>query len=96
VKTARQVQRDGAPELIVAVDEGRIAVSAAAEIAAQPHDVQAEVAAMDKAEVQDVVRDLRAGKVPFVAQNTGNNEWYAPAPYIAAARPWLRPRQPTR
>jgi hypothetical protein len=39
----------GAPEIVEAVDEGRIAVSAAAEIAAQPAERQAEILAACRA-----------------------------------------------
>jgi hypothetical protein len=43
VKTAKSVQRDGAPELIEAVETGEVAVSAAAELAKLPADEQAEI-----------------------------------------------------
>lgn len=70
VKRAGVVIDQGVPELIQAVDRGDIAVSAAAAIARQPEETQREILATQ----------------PHVSHNSGNNEWYTPAEYIAAAR----------
>lgn len=84
VARARVVQQHGTPELVEAVDDGRIAVSAAAEIAELEPETQ-----------QAIVEDVHAGvpareaireRTAHVAHNSGNNEWYTPAPYVEAAR----------
>jgi hypothetical protein len=40
VRTARKVRKNGAPELIAAVDRGEVSVSAVAEVAKQPIETQ--------------------------------------------------------
>ncbi|MFN9438453.1 MAG: hypothetical protein ACK57S_02245 [Brevundimonas sp.] len=42
---AKAVVRDGAPELVAAVETGEVAVTAAAEVAKLPEEVQAQVIA---------------------------------------------------
>ncbi|MCA0032716.1 hypothetical protein [Mesorhizobium sp. B263B2A] len=48
VDTARKVERDGAPELVAAVDAGKVSLSAAAVIANQDHDTQRRLVTEDK------------------------------------------------
>lgn len=92
VANARTVYTDGAPELVAAVERGDVAVSAAAEVAALPEEWQRVITV--NGDVKEAAHDLRQGdrdKVeervrPHVANNTGNNEWYTPRPYIEAAR----------
>lgn len=48
VKTARQVQEHGTPELVQAVETGKVSVSAAAVIAKQDQDTQRRLVAEDK------------------------------------------------
>lgn len=71
VQSARTVQEHGTPELVAAVDSGEVAVSRAAEIARLPEPEQAQALATAR---------------PKVVHNTGNNEWYTPAPIVEAAR----------
>jgi len=49
-RRAKQVVESGSPELVEAVDEGEVSVSAAAEIARQPHDEQREIVARGRDE----------------------------------------------
>ena len=51
VKSARAVQREGAPELVAAVERGEISVSTAAEVATLPKPEQIEVVAMTPDEI---------------------------------------------
>lgn len=60
VKSARKVQDKGAPELVAAVDEGRISVSAAADIADAPKDEQAQIVARGKKEILAAAKAIRA------------------------------------
>lgn len=70
IETARKVERDGAPELVAAVDAGKVSVSAAATIAKQDHDTQRRLVAEDK--LKRAAADLKkaeteakeAGKLP--------------------------------
>lgn len=70
VRTAKQVQEHGAPELIQAVETGKVSVSAAATIAKQDQDTQRRLVAEDKlkraaAELRKAEADAReAEKLP--------------------------------
>lgn len=57
IRTAKQVQEHGTPELARAVEEGKVSVSAAAAIVDQPPEVQREVVAQPN--VKKAVSELR-------------------------------------
>jgi phage N-6-adenine-methyltransferase len=84
VATARKVQERAPQEIVRAVDDGRMSVSLAAQVADLPDEAKAEVVAAAPETVKEVARE--AVKKAHVAQNSGNNEWYTPAPYVEAAR----------
>jgi len=86
VESAAAVQRTGAPELVAAVDAGRVSVSAAADVATLPEDEQREVVAKGPKEVQTKAREIREAKRPHVANNSGEMEWYTPPDIIERAR----------
>jgi hypothetical protein len=71
VEAAKQVQENGAPELVAAVDSGKVSVSAAAEVAKLPKEEQAKVVAQgataDKAKEQREKR--KAEKAAKQAEN---------------------------
>jgi phage N-6-adenine-methyltransferase len=67
---ARTVLDKGVPELVHAVEQGEIAVSAAAEIAKLPQDEQRE----------------RVSQPGGYASLTGNDHWYTPSEHIERAR----------
>ncbi|MGE9266405.1 hypothetical protein ACQKHB_23035, partial [Escherichia coli] len=57
IRTAKTVQEQGTPELVAAVESGKVSVSAAAVIAKQDHDTQRRIVAEDK--MKKSVSDLR-------------------------------------
>src|SRR6516165_3735205 len=60
VARAREVQEHGAPELIHAVEQGSVSVSAAADIASLPVDEQREIVACGKREILAAAKAIRA------------------------------------
>lgn len=80
---ARKVQEEAPAEVSRAVETGHMPVSLAAKVADLPEDMQAEVAAAPPEKMREVAREAVK---PFVANNTGNNEWYTPPAIIEAAR----------
>jgi len=70
VESARSVERNGAPELVEAVERGEIRVRPAAEIAKLPKEEQPEA-------IQKHVRGTFG---------TGENEWYTPEQHVELAR----------
>jgi ParB family chromosome partitioning protein len=74
------VQRD-APEVFAAVKSGAITtVTDAKTVAALPEEQRTEV--LQRVEAGETVK----AALPHVAHNSGQNEWYTPAPWIEAAR----------
>jgi len=59
---ARKVLDTGADELIAAVDQGRISVSAAADIAQAPKEQQREIVARGDKEILEAAKEIRAAK----------------------------------
>jgi len=62
VQTAHQVAEHGAPELIDKVEQGKVSVSAAADIATLDKDEQAEVVAKGEKEILQKAKEIRAEK----------------------------------
>lgn len=84
VTSARKVHDTAPPEIVRAVDDGRMSVSLAAKVAELPEEAQAEVIAAPPEAVKEVAREVV--KKAHVANNSGNNEWYTPPDIIEAAR----------
>ena len=84
VRGARKVHDTAPPEVSRAVDEGRMSVSLAAQVADLPTEDQEAVTSAAPDRVKEVAREVV--KRAHVANNSGNNEWYTPAPFIEAAR----------
>lgn len=62
VNTAKKVQREGSPELIEAVEQGKVSVSAAADVATLRKEEQADVVAKGEAEILAKAKEIRADK----------------------------------
>jgi N6-adenosine-specific RNA methylase IME4 len=62
VKSARKVQDKGAPELVAALDAGKVAVSTAADIAELPKAEQVEVVARGEKEILAAAKAIRTAK----------------------------------
>lgn len=77
VQNATKVIAEAEPEITRAVEDGRLAVSAAVKASVLPPEVQRDVAASEEPGKAVTVH---------VANNSGNMEWYTPAQYIEAAR----------
>lgn len=99
VKTARKVQEHGAPELIAAVDEGKVSVSAAAAIAEAPKNEQAQIVARGekeilaaakaiRAEKAAVSREIRLDKIAEISRGNRELDTEARYPVIYADPPW--------
>jgi N6-adenosine-specific RNA methylase IME4 len=56
------VQREGAPELVHAVEQGKVSVTAAADVATQPLDEQREIVARGEREILEAAKAIRARK----------------------------------
>ncbi len=83
VRAAKHVQADAPPEIVQAVDDGRLSVSLAAQVADLPEEVQAEIVA---APPEEIKAEAKAQVANYRAQGTGQNEWFTPAEYAALAR----------
>jgi len=88
VQRAREVIDNGAPELVQAVERGEVSVSLAAAFVALDDDEIKNEALSTLANAPESAREAirEAVKKAHVANNSGNNEWYTPARYIALAR----------
>ena len=80
VDFAEKVIESGNDDLIKAVDSGKIKVSKAAKIAALPPEAQAVEVAHELAKKNPGSSDAH------VSFNSGLNEWYTPAEYIASTK----------
>jgi N6-adenosine-specific RNA methylase IME4 len=62
VARAREVQSYGAPELVKAVEAGKVSVTAAADVATLPTEQQREIVARGEHEILAAAKDIRAAK----------------------------------
>jgi N6-adenosine-specific RNA methylase IME4 len=99
VKRAREVQRQGAPELIHAVESDKVSVSAAADLATLPVEQQQEIVARGTKEILEAAKAIRtkearerhAARVARIAEvSAGNTPLVSQRryPVILADPPW--------
>lgn len=62
VASAKVVHERGAPELARAVEQGKVSVSAAADVATKPHEEQREIVARGEKEILEAAKAIRAEK----------------------------------
>lgn len=62
VERAREVLEDGAPELVATVEQGRVSVSAAADVATLPMAEQSQIVARGEREILDAAKRIRSEK----------------------------------
>jgi hypothetical protein len=80
VESGSTVLEKGIESLAALVDSDEVAVSLAAEVAAQPAELQEEF-------VEQVKKGAKPrGAYHNVFHTSDSNEWYTPAPYVCAAR----------
>jgi ParB-like chromosome segregation protein Spo0J len=80
VQSAKQVIERGTPELVKAVDSGRMPVSKAAEIAKAPPEKQ------KAAIIQHEKEQSKEERMPHRTEATGFEEWYTPPEILSIAR----------
>jgi N6-adenosine-specific RNA methylase IME4/ParB-like chromosome segregation protein Spo0J len=99
IARAKEVQEDGAPELVAAVEAGTVSVSAAADVATLPQEEQREIVARGEKEILEAAKTIRAGRavvkrterIERIAEiNKGNAELGTETKYpvIYADPPW--------
>lgn len=81
---AKKAIAEAPPEVVAAMDAGEVSVSLAAKVVNLPEEERQVIAAAPVEQMADTARE--AIKRAHVANNSGNNEWYTPADYIALAR----------
>lgn len=84
VRAAKSLQESASPGIVQKVEEGHMSVSLASQVAALEPDDQEAVVSAPPERIKEVARE--AVKKAHVSNNSGNNEWYTPAPFIEAAR----------
>jgi len=83
IRHAREVTAHGVPELVAAVERGRVSVSAAADLADDSEEEQRRVLELSDDEVLARAKEIRASH----AQDNGRgDEWRTPPDYIDRAR----------
>jgi phage N-6-adenine-methyltransferase len=86
VSRAVAVVKKGTPELVSAVEEGKVSVSAAAELATLPKEEQREIVEAGPVAVREAAKEIRNTGHVNRTSFTGENEWFTPAEWLDRAR----------
>lgn len=73
VQRATAVRETGAPELVAAVERGKVSVSAAADIATKPKEEQQQIVARGEKEILEAAKQIRAEKAEVRRAERLNN-----------------------
>ena len=82
VEEAKKVQKEAEPEVVAAIDAGKLSINAASKVSKMDPETQREIIK----QINDGVKPTEAIKKAHVAHNSGKNEWYTPEKFITAAR----------
>jgi ParB-like chromosome segregation protein Spo0J len=82
VEKAKKVQKEAEPEVVAAIDAGKLSINAASKVSKMDPETQREIIE----QINDGVKPTEAIKKAHVAHNSGKNEWYTPEKFITAAR----------
>lgn len=83
VTSAKKIINEGDESLIQAVEAGEVSIGAAVTITELPKDIQADLVSNGPSAVREAASEIRKA---HVAHNSGDNEWYTPPEFIAAAK----------
>jgi ParB family transcriptional regulator, chromosome partitioning protein len=85
-RRAKEVVERAAPELVEAVDAGRVSVSAAATVANLPVEDQRQIVEAGPVAVREAAKEIRETGHVNRTSFTGENEWFTPAEWLDRAR----------
>ena len=85
IETASKVIREAVPELVEAVRQGDVSVSAAATVSILSKEEQTEIVEQGPKAIVEAAHDIRNHRTI----GTGENEWYTPKEYIEVVREFL-------
>lgn len=80
VQRAVQVLNEGAPELVAAVEKGKVSVSAAADVATLPKEEQSEIVAKGEREILEAAKRIRQEKAEVRREENAAKLAAAPPP----------------
>lgn len=71
VQRAKSVQEHGAVELVRAVEQGKVSVSAAADVATKPKEEQSEIVARGEKEILEAAKVIRSAETSVRLKEAG-------------------------
>lgn len=86
VERAKRVQEKGAPELVEAMEDGRVSIRAAEDLTRLPREEQLRALGMSETEIGVMVGALRRRNSLKSGNSSESEEWYSPEDIVEAAR----------